>query len=51
MMGEWRLWMHECGQVEMWKKGTAPADGGCDRCESGSDNASDWRPMFVEARS
>lgn len=48
MKGEWRLWMHECGHVEMWHGDTAPEDGGCDACESGSDRTSDWRPLFVE---
>jgi len=49
MKGEWRLWMHECGHVEMWERGTAPADGGCDACESGSENPADWRALYVVA--
>jgi hypothetical protein len=48
MKGKWQLWMHECGHVEMWEEGTAPADGGCDGCESGSNNASDWRPLYTD---
>lgn len=51
VQGEWRLWMHECGHVELWENGTAPEDGGCDACESGSDRAADWRPLFVESKS
>lgn len=48
MKGKWQLWMHECGHVEHWEEGTAPADGGCDACESGSNNASDWRPLYTD---
>lgn len=43
-------WIHECGNVDWLPAGHAPADGGCDRCESGSDDASDWKPLYVGGR-
>ena len=47
-MGKYHGWMHECGNVDWLPIGHAPADGGCDQCESGSDNASDWRPLYTD---
>jgi hypothetical protein len=43
--GAWHL--HQCGQPELWPAATGPEDGGCDACESGSPNASDWRALYV----
>jgi hypothetical protein len=49
-MGRYHGWIHECGNVDWLPIGHAPADGGCDRCESGSNDASDWRPIYVGDR-
>jgi hypothetical protein len=40
------LWLHRCGHVEGWDVAWKPADGGCDACESGSDNPADWQPLY-----
>lgn len=40
-------YMHECGQVDWFA--SAPDHGGCDRCESGSNNPRDWRALYVQA--
>lgn len=45
-------WMHECGYVHAWSASqmaeqlASDAPGGCDACESGSDNAADWTPLY-----
>ncbi|MET0426642.1 MAG: hypothetical protein ABW046_22435 [Actinoplanes sp.] len=36
---------HRCGYVTTFEP--APQDGGCDACESGSPNASDWQALYV----
>ncbi|SER95947.1 hypothetical protein SAMN05216188_11891 [Lentzea xinjiangensis] len=44
------LWQHVCGHVEEWPRAEAPDSGGCDACESGSPDASDWQPLLVPRR-
>lgn len=49
-VGEHRmhLYVHRCGHVE-WIRDVDRAEvgGGCDGCESGSPNPSDWRVLYV----
>ena len=54
--GKFGYYQHACGYIEafalsdldeMARGGTA---GGCDACESGSDDATDWRPVWVMVR-
>ncbi len=48
MKGPYRLYMHECGYSEAFDG--APEHGGCDACESGSNDPRDWQPLFVEVQ-
>lgn len=42
------LWRHSCGNVEAGDEGRLAAiGGGCDACESGSPDASEWQPLYV----
>lgn len=41
------LWMHACGFAESFGDDWRPEDGGCDACESGSNDPSDWQPLYV----
>ncbi len=48
--GRYRAYMHACGAVEwMTVDDKAETLGGCDRCESGSDNPNDWQPVFTSS--
>lgn len=40
------LYLHTCGMTE--QHATPPDHGGCDACESGSDDPGDWRPLYVD---
>jgi hypothetical protein len=48
-MGVYPLWMHSCGAVEAMTDDYRrnEVQGGCDACESGSDNPDDWRPLYL----
>ncbi len=50
MNGPYRLYMHECGYSEAFDEAEVPDHGGCDRCESGSNDPHQWRPLFVEVQ-
>lgn len=39
------LYQHRCGRIEAFAE--LPSGGGCDACESGSDNPADWRALYV----
>lgn len=39
------LYQHECDYVEQFTE--APDHGGCDACESGSNNPGDWRALYT----
>lgn len=42
------LWQHTCGHIEAFCHGAlADIKGGCDACESSSDNPDDWEPLYV----
>ena len=47
--GNWRFWVHvPCGNVEWFGADDAPDSGGCDGCESGSDDESEWQQLYVK---
>jgi hypothetical protein len=52
--GEYRAWLyiHTCGNLE-WITDSERTEigGGCDACESGSDDPNDWSPLYREIRS
>lgn len=44
------LWRHACGQVESFPEAQKEEiGGGCDACESGSDDPEDWQPVYIPA--
>lgn len=49
-VARFRMWQHDCGHVEYFPPECEPADGGCDACESGSDDPQDWRRLYVRKR-
>jgi hypothetical protein len=47
--GEFPYYQHECGHMETFTpEQLAEVKGGCDACESGSDDPTDWKPVYVE---
>lgn len=46
-----QIWMHTCGHVEGFDVDCPPDTGGCDACESGSDDLADWQPLYRKATS
>lgn len=54
--GTLQLWVHTCGNAEWhdisYPPNAAPPSGslgGCDACESGSGDPTDWQPVYVKA--
>jgi hypothetical protein len=47
--GNFLLYIHTCGQAEWFD--AAPSDGGCEACESGSDNPADWTLLYTKINS
>lgn len=42
------LWRHTCGHVEAWTtEDLTEIKGGCDACESGSDDPTEWRALYL----
>ena len=48
VQGQFPYWQHQCGHIEAFTaEQLEEIQGGCDACESGSDDPTDWQPLYT----